>query len=73
MGKIKKARKNVESMELKFRFNTAKDAKAYEKRWNRFIDDGDVIEGGKIKLVRTGRTLYFIGNRACAIELLKEM
>lgn len=73
MGKIKKARKNVENVEIEFRFSTVKYAKTYEKHWNRFIDDDDIIEGGKIKIVRTGRTIKFIGNRICAIELLKEM
>ena len=73
MGKIKNARKNAESVELKIRFSTVKYAKTYEKRWNRFIDDDDVLEGGKLKVVRTGRTIKLIGNRPCAIELLKEM
>lgn len=73
MSEIKNARKNAESMELKIRFSTAKYAKTYEKRWNRFIDDGDVLEGGKIEVVRTGRTIILIGNRPCAIKLLKEM
>lgn len=73
MGKIKNARNNVENVEIEFRFSAVKYAKTYEKRWNRFIDDDDIIEGGKIKIVRTGRTIKFIGNRTCAIELLKEM
>lgn len=73
MSKIKKSRKNAESVEIKIRFSTAKCAKTYEKRWNRFINDGDVLIGGKLKIVRTGRTIKLIGNRPCAIGLLKEM
>lgn len=73
MSKIKNSRKNAESVELKFRFSTAKYAKTYEKRWNRFIDDGDVLKGGKMEVVRTGRTIKLICNRPCAIKLLKEL